>query len=283
MHPEIENLIELAIADGQISDKEKAIILRKAAELGEHTDEVEMIIEGRMHQIKGTTQKMREKDGKIKTCSNCGQQLPSFTTNCTGCGIELRDLNPSGSVQSFFSELRSAPLSEHATIIGNFPVPNTKEDIFEFLSLAIGNCETLSAEEKQTFADNIFKLTYKPELLYKENEIRAWQSKVRAVLQKARITFKDQESIRILNDFQLQFDALMKKNVMKTRRPLIIALSIAGVFILFMIVFFVSLATTHSSEVKKEKERLEKIFQDVQRDMSAKDYDSALLKASGLQ
>ena len=47
MHPEIENLINMAIADGEVTEKERAIILRKAEGFGEDKDEVEMILEVR--------------------------------------------------------------------------------------------------------------------------------------------------------------------------------------------------------------------------------------------
>ena len=47
MHPEIENLISMAIADGDVTEKERAIILRKADLLSEDKDEVEMILEVR--------------------------------------------------------------------------------------------------------------------------------------------------------------------------------------------------------------------------------------------
>ncbi len=33
MHPDIEKLIDLALADGQITDKERNVILKKAVEL----------------------------------------------------------------------------------------------------------------------------------------------------------------------------------------------------------------------------------------------------------
>jgi hypothetical protein len=34
MHPEIEKLVEMALADGQVTDKEREIILLKAEKLG---------------------------------------------------------------------------------------------------------------------------------------------------------------------------------------------------------------------------------------------------------
>ena len=45
MNPEIEKLIDLAIADGEITDKERSVILKKAEKLGEDPDEVEMILD----------------------------------------------------------------------------------------------------------------------------------------------------------------------------------------------------------------------------------------------
>jgi hypothetical protein len=47
MHPELDKLIEMALADGQVTDKEREIILRKAEKLGLDMDEVEMYLEGR--------------------------------------------------------------------------------------------------------------------------------------------------------------------------------------------------------------------------------------------
>ena len=48
MHPEIDKLIEMALTDGQVTDKEREIILRKAEKLGLDVDEVEMYLEGKI-------------------------------------------------------------------------------------------------------------------------------------------------------------------------------------------------------------------------------------------
>ena len=45
MHPEIEKLIELALADGQVTERERNVILKKAKSLGVDEDEVEMILD----------------------------------------------------------------------------------------------------------------------------------------------------------------------------------------------------------------------------------------------
>lgn len=63
MHPEIEKLIDYAIADGQITEKERNVILKKAAELGVDTDEVEMVLDGKLHQLEASKPKQKEKVG----------------------------------------------------------------------------------------------------------------------------------------------------------------------------------------------------------------------------
>ena len=52
MHPEIEKLIDMALVDGQVTDKEREIILRKAEKLGLDIDEVEMYLESNFGNLK---------------------------------------------------------------------------------------------------------------------------------------------------------------------------------------------------------------------------------------
>jgi hypothetical protein len=48
MNSEVEHLIKLAVATGEISDKQKAIIYRKAESFGENLDEVELVLKGEL-------------------------------------------------------------------------------------------------------------------------------------------------------------------------------------------------------------------------------------------
>jgi len=52
MNQEIEHLIDMAIAGGNIGAKEKEIIFRKAEILGENKDEVDLIIKGKLALLK---------------------------------------------------------------------------------------------------------------------------------------------------------------------------------------------------------------------------------------
>ena len=50
MNIELEKLIDLAIADGIITDKKKQVLEKKREELGVDLDEFEMVLEAKLHQ-----------------------------------------------------------------------------------------------------------------------------------------------------------------------------------------------------------------------------------------
>lgn len=109
-------------------------------------------------------------DGKIRKCPNCGEVINSFTVHCPSCGYELRDSSAADSVQGLYSELHSAESVEQKTLaIRNYPIPNAKEDIVEFMILTSSN---ISGEADK----NIFE---------------AWVAKFEQVYQKAQMTLQN--------------------------------------------------------------------------------------------
>ena len=102
-------------------------------------------------------------EGLTHKCPICGENIPSFTAKCPSCGYEFRELEVSSVVQEFAKQLheidsKRAPKStfnqmkgemgfsnadyydeKKISLIQNFNVPNTKEDICEFLILATSN------------------------------------------------------------------------------------------------------------------------------------------------
>lgn len=89
MHPEIDKLIDLALADGQITEKERGVILKKAAALGVDADEIEMTLDGKLHQLEACKSKQKEKVGNIKTCPACGANFKALQIKCEDCGHEF--------------------------------------------------------------------------------------------------------------------------------------------------------------------------------------------------
>jgi hypothetical protein len=76
--------------------------------------------------------------GNVKKCPACGAAIESFQTRCPSCGHELNSVRVSGSIQAFVRKLeRATTYTEQREMIESFPVPNTKEDLFEFAILAV--------------------------------------------------------------------------------------------------------------------------------------------------
>lgn len=90
-------------------------------------------------------------DGEMHKCPNCGEVLSAFVSVCPTCGYELRGSIISNSVEQFSRKIEQASSDEQkVTLIRSFPIPNTKEDIFEFLILASTN---ISGEQQKVVFD----------------------------------------------------------------------------------------------------------------------------------
>jgi len=158
MHPEIEKLIDLALADGQITEKERNVILKKAAELGVDADEVEMTLDGRLHQMQANqTKPAKEKAGNLNTCPSCGSIVNSFRTKCSDCGHEFRNAQTNNSIKDLMIELKKIRkinfedeeeeyFNARAEVVRNFAIPTTKEDLIEFATKSIAEFKEKEVE-----------------------------------------------------------------------------------------------------------------------------------------
>lgn len=116
-------------------------------------------------------------DGEIRKCPNCGEILNSFTPNCPTCGYELRNSKTSNYILEFSKKLESAYSSKQKDdLIRHFVMPNTKEDIYEFMILAATNLEA--------GGDNT----------------DAWLIKLEQAHQKAKYMFGDSPDIKYIDD-----------------------------------------------------------------------------------
>jgi len=228
MHPEIEKLIEMALADGKVTDKEREIIIRKALKLSIDEDEVEMYLEGKISNNSNetiTTYKSNRESVLIK-CPECGAILKSFTTNCLECGHEFRNSKASNLINKLKDDFKEIEVtckdeyykngSDKTVIPGHIfnkketviqksqdqieleidtmiakrkeklltglPIPNTKEDILEILSIGVPEVQKkLSWNERLGFhPKNILK--------------KAWLAKCEQVIMKAKLSMKNDET-----------------------------------------------------------------------------------------
>ena len=189
MHPEIEKLIDLALADGQITEKERNVILKKAAELDVDADEVEMVLDGKLHQLQASKNKINTlaKEGSIKKCPHCGASVKAFSEKCEACGEEFRynTLNSlAGKLQSNMNTLNE---------ISNTPIPINKEAIIEFLTFSIGNVQNkgLNLEVRWAWHAKMEEAFLKADSVMSKDEYEVFERKYKIVIWNASSSIKN--------------------------------------------------------------------------------------------
>lgn len=80
---ELEEVIEAALADGVITEKERAVLHKKALLEGVDPDEVDVVIDGRLQQIQKSIDDAKQ---KVRKCPSCGEIIPAMTAVCPSCG-----------------------------------------------------------------------------------------------------------------------------------------------------------------------------------------------------
>ena len=166
---ELENLIQATLEDGVLEEYEKAALVKRAQNEGVDLTELEIYIQSILQKRK--KEQAQEEDAKQAeidkkkmealgpVCPKCHKQVPPMTLKCD-CGYEFTNNKKNSSVQLLFekvSKIQSQPLKNTDSMTPEYrgemkqrteqilsliqlcPVPNTKEDIIEFLSLAISN------------------------------------------------------------------------------------------------------------------------------------------------
>ena len=231
MHPEIEKLIELALADGQITEKERAVIVKKATEFGVDQDEVEMTLDAKLHQLQvAQTKPKKEKVGNLNTCPSCGSIVNSFQTKCSDCGHEFRNVQINTSIKDLMIELKKINkinfsdsiggideeeyLKARAEVIRNFAIPSTKEDLIEFATKSIAEFK-----EKEIEYDELNS---------------AWASKAEEAISKLIVFSNNDSSLASVT-------ALLEKNlnIKQNRNRSISRKNTIGLFILYPFAFFI--------------------------------------------
>lgn len=154
------------------------------------------------------SERQQEYVGKILKCPNCGAQITETTAICPNCGIQITGKAAVGSVQNFKEQLMSIESSRKRNGIGemfgfsvdpadqkklslirSFPIPNTVDDILEFMMLAIANIDVSLSKKTinnkyQSSMKSVETSTTMPRTLSD-----AWVAKMQQVYQKAKILF----------------------------------------------------------------------------------------------
>lgn len=171
----IEALIKAALIDGKLTEKEKQVLFKRAQAEGIDLDEFEMVLDARLIELnkspKSSTPKS-DKFGDVRKCPVCGALVPSLAGLCTDCGYEFSGIaaimsskqlaNAIADIEEKYNSQISAieggtvddgdrrwrlekdKYSRIAQTIKTFPIPNTKADLFEFITVMHANMLSLT-------------------------------------------------------------------------------------------------------------------------------------------
>lgn len=140
------------------------------------------------------------KYGNVKKCPACGALINQMSAKCSECGHEFSDIKANDTVQNLLLKLENvdaSSLDEEKSVAGkiqiiqNFPVPNTKEDLLEMLTLCAANAEASALPS---------------------NLRNAWQAKTNQLISKVEITLKgDKDASQLISKISQSREKKKKK------------------------------------------------------------------------
>lgn len=102
----LDDLIKEYLTDGIISEKERAVLLKKAEELGIDRDEMDLYIDAQQQKTDQAVDAAANKR-RGKTCPYCGGSIPALTDKCPHCGASITP-EASEELQEIFDKLEDA-------------------------------------------------------------------------------------------------------------------------------------------------------------------------------
>ena len=206
--------------------------------------------------------------GKVYKCPQCGEVLQSFVAACPLCGYELRGSKAADSIREFSARFaKASSLKNKIDLITTYAIPNTVEDVREFLILALANIEVAPGMTEEDI-----KLA------------NAWVSKYEQAYQKAKLLFTDTAALEAIND---EF-CNKKKHFQSAKRRWDIGCFLANnkklvriiAIVLAGIIGTVIVTWPIYGQPWVEDRKLEKLVKQVERHIEVEEYDQAWVKAN---
>lgn len=201
---ELEEVIEAALADGVLTDKERAVLHKRAQAEGVDPDELDIVIDGRLAKMKRQEDWLRpappkeatnQKYGNVLKCPSCGAQVVGGSALCPECGYAFSNVGANSSYEKLSAKLEaievayrdkisfSIPLygvsnkaKEKANVIRMFPVPNTRADLLEFLASMSAQISSMKQVQSMQVLEN-------------QMMRKAYEAKYKECVNKAKISF----------------------------------------------------------------------------------------------
>lgn len=166
----LESIIDAIVEEGSLDESSFAVLKNAAIKDGEDPDEVCIIVKGRIAKAKKAVSSVQPTatpsnkiGGPAKKCPACGADYIPGTAVCPECGYVFSGIGASSSAEKLYNRLQEFNnqnrtksdggmmsaflkmyhLSDDGTgdiarrkmdLIQSFPVPNNREDLFDFLT-----------------------------------------------------------------------------------------------------------------------------------------------------
>lgn len=251
--PELEKLIDLAVADGEITDQERRVLYKKLQEAGADPEEFEFVLNSKLKMVRNRMKaqaaqaaqaqaqaaqaaqaqaqaqaqamqaqapthapKKSNKIGEMKKCPACGAPYTAGSLYCAECGHEFTGMQGNSSVERFSEMLReiemrnannetalkgvmnkvglggSGRVQEICTSIQTFPIPNSKEDLLEFILFL------KSKAEKKVKRGLVSNVTSMGSAADEAKIVEAYKTKYDESIEKARFYIDDPQLVERL-------------------------------------------------------------------------------------
>ncbi|MBO7453524.1 MAG: zinc ribbon domain-containing protein [Clostridiales bacterium] len=239
-------------------------------------------------------------DGIVHKCPNCGGVLDGLGIKCELCGYEIRGEESGQSVKDLLEKLDSIEQNREkptrresmaaswglptsidnyhkakANVIMNYAIPNTKEDILDFMVLATSNIMPdiiVGSLGRDPFESNRLRI-----------EQDAWISKMDQAYKKAKVLYGDDvffQEIERLYEGKKREVKLEEKKLQAEKRKIDRSSNIGIVTCLLvlglLIVFGTIWVKYENGKQQQEVRRLEAIVEEIENDIEDGNYDSAM-------
>lgn len=199
---QLEAIIDAALADGTLTDKEREVLHKRAAQEGVDADELDVVIEGRLAKMKKekdwlipTPPKVSDKIGDVLRCPCCNEPYKPGTVKCEACGYEFINREAVSSATKFAEGLVEATekaikgKDKNGEIIENFirsfPLPNNRDDLLEFI--ASMEARRHNSYERDEYKAKLVEAINKAEMFYPNDP------QFKTIIQQIRDKFKEED------------------------------------------------------------------------------------------
>jgi hypothetical protein len=136
---QLEQLIDAALADGVLTEKEKQVLFKKAQTFGIDLDEFEMVLDAKLVKMQKAQQAAPKSNklGDVKKCPACGSIRIPGAKNCADCGYEfmsplqelINDLNEAQKLANLEISRKTQSKQAEGDFISNFKSKLNKKGI----------------------------------------------------------------------------------------------------------------------------------------------------------